>query len=309
MFFRGAGKNALFHPENGRPLSKTMQSVPLDWPGRRFSRVVELDGLHWHIQQQGLGPLLLLVHGTGGSTHSWAGCVDKLSEFFTVLAIDLPGHGFTTGSPNGQEPQALYSLKGMARAVGALLRHLNASPQVVSGHSAGVPILMQLLIDRQITPDRFVGFNPAIVPPPQFYVSLLAPIIGAIVERDIVAQGGAWLARATALVDLMLRSTGSVLSAEQLQRYRWLCERPEHVQAALTMMSRWDLPQLLRDASTIRITLELIGGARDRWIPAQLIADVVARLPMARFASVDAGHLIPDERPELVVAALVGPTE
>ncbi len=70
------------------------------------------------------------------------------------------------------------------------------------------------------------------------------------------------------------------------------------------MMSRWDLPQLLRDARALHVPLELIGGTRDRWVPPQALARVVDGMPMARFDTVDAGHLIPDERPDVVVERL-----
>ena len=35
------------------------------------SRFVEAADLRWHVQQMGAGPVLLLLHGTGASTHSW----------------------------------------------------------------------------------------------------------------------------------------------------------------------------------------------------------------------------------------------
>lgn len=252
--------------------------------------------------------MLLLVHGTGGSTHSWEGCAEPLATSHTVVAVDLPGHGFTTRAPStdGTDRDQAHSLTGMAAALGGLLRALSLEPTLAAGHSAGVPVLMQLALDGYIAPARIVGFNAALVPPPQLYVSLLAPVLGAIVETDAVAQGGAWLARVTSVVDLMLSSSGSTLTAEQLARYRWLCERPEHVHAALTMMSRWDLPQLLRDAHALRVRLDLIGGTRDRWVPASALSRVVERLPMARFETIDAGHLIPEEKPAEAMSALLG---
>jgi magnesium chelatase accessory protein len=303
FFFRHTPKTPLSATEARIPDIDIAQ-IPADWPGRTHSRFVEHGALRWHLQQRGQGPLVLLVHGTGGATHSWEPCAEALATSHTVLAVDLPGHGFTTRAPStGGGDQAL-SLQGMAAALGGLLRALELAPTLVAGHSAGVAVLMQLALDGYIAPARIVGFNPALVPPPQLYVSLLAPILGAIVETDAMAQGGAWLARATGAVDLMLSSSGSTLTAEQLARYRWLCERPEHVHAALTMMSRWDLPQLLRDAHGLRVPLELIGGTRDRWVPSQALARTVDRIPMARFDTVDAGHLIPDERPEVVVERL-----
>jgi magnesium chelatase accessory protein len=42
-----------------------------DWPNREASRFVDAAGMRWHVQVMGQGPVLLLLHGTGASTHSW----------------------------------------------------------------------------------------------------------------------------------------------------------------------------------------------------------------------------------------------
>lgn len=275
----------------------------MDWPHRAHSGFIDAGGWRWHVQRRGTGAGLLLVHGTGGSTHSWSGALDALATTHAVIVVDLPGHGFTTPLPGGVADD-VYSLTGLARALSSLVHTLGAKIDVAAGHSAGVPLLMQATLDGGITPQQLVGFNPALVPPPEWYIALFAPVLGRLVERNAVADAGAWLARATRLVDAMLSTTGSTLTAPQLAHYRQLCERPAHVHAALSMMSRWDLPRLLRDAVGLRVPMTLVGGTRDRWIPPQSIARVVERLPMAHFETVDAGHLIPDERPDVVVATI-----
>ncbi|MEL4403125.1 alpha/beta fold hydrolase, partial [Shewanella algae] len=82
------------------------------WPNRDSSRFVEAGGLVWHVQQMGSGPPILLLHGTGAATHSWRGVMPLLARDFTVIAPDLPGHGFTRGRPRGG-----LTLPGMAGAV------------------------------------------------------------------------------------------------------------------------------------------------------------------------------------------------
>ena len=88
-----------------------------DWPNRAASRFYSAGGITWHVQITGQGPVLLLVHGTGAATHSWRDLLPPLRQNFTVIAPDLPGHGFTS-----QPDKAGMTLPGMARGIAGLLR-------------------------------------------------------------------------------------------------------------------------------------------------------------------------------------------
>lgn len=43
------------------------------------------------------GAPLLLIHGWGMHGGMWGGVAEKLAKHFNVLAVDLPGHGFSAG--------------------------------------------------------------------------------------------------------------------------------------------------------------------------------------------------------------------
>lgn len=281
---------------------------PEDWPFRTASQFITCNGLRWHYQQLGAGPTLLLVHGTGGSTHSWHRAVDALAKRYTVLAVDLPGHGFTTVPTEVDATRDVYSLEGMARELHALLTMLGQAPTLVAGHSAGVAVLLRLVLDGHIAPSRIVGFNPALVAPPALYIAFIAPVLRAILQTSAAAESGAWLARQTNIINTMLESTGSHLSADDLARYELLCRRPAHVHAALAMMSRWDLQRIVRDAISLRVPLTLVAGRNDRWVPLASLERCVARIPAAIMHVIDgAGHLLLEERPDEVAKTLLTP--
>lgn len=105
-----------------------------DWPNREFSRFVTADGLRWHVQILGTGPVLLLVHGTGAASHSWGPLVPFVAPHFTVVTLDLPGHGFTA-LPAAEG----LSLAGMARGVGRLMQVLGLQPEIAVGHPPEPP--------------------------------------------------------------------------------------------------------------------------------------------------------------------------
>src|ERR1700744_2846510 len=128
-------------------------------PHREPSRFVEAAGYRWHVQIMGSGPIALLAHGTGAATHSWRALAPLLAKDFTVVAPDLPGHGFT------ESPQAYrLSLSGMAQDLAALCRTLAIKPRIAIGHSAGAAILVRMALDRSIEPSLIVSLNGAFLP-------------------------------------------------------------------------------------------------------------------------------------------------
>lgn len=284
-------------------------TIPSDWPGQRWSEIHVIEGIHWHVQRSGADPgerpTLLLLHGTGGSTHSWAAVTPALATHFHIVNIDLPGHGFTHVPATVEHAHSPYTLVGMARLLHGLLAALGIAPHTVVGHSAGVSVLLRMVVDGHIAPTRILGVCPALVPPPAWYVALIAPMLGLVLERDVVANATARLAAGTRLIEGMLASTGSPLTAEQKARYRQLCSRPEHVHAAIAMMARWDLPALFRDLGVLRTPVQLIAGRQDRWIPLAALSRAVERIPGVSLTVEEGGHLLPEERPEVIVRELL----
>ncbi len=293
--------------ENTFPGGFRSDPPPASWPFREHSRALDAAGVRWHYQRLGAGPLLLLLHGSGGSAHSWSHCMGALAARYEVLAVDLPGHGFSNVFPQTDAVGDVYSLGGMARALRAMLDTLELEPAHAAGHSAGTAVLVRMALDGAYRGARVVGFNPALVAPPTPYVEFLAPLIAPIAESTLFARGAAWLARSTSVIPAMLGSTGSTLSADDEARYAFLCTREAHCHAALAMMSRWDLPTLVRDATTMTLPLEVYAGTHDRWIPYRDLAESIRRMPSATLHRVEgAGHLIPEERPDVVIGALLG---
>lgn len=288
-------------------------SPPAHWPDHDSSEFHDVSGIRWHVQRLGLpphlAPTLLLVHGTGGGTHSWAAVTPELRRHFHLVNVDLPGHGFTRVPANVERARNPYALAGMARVLQYLLEHLGVRPDIVAGHSAGVSVLLRMTVDGLIAPSQIVGFCPALVAPPSWYIALVAPVLGLVVESDLMAASAARLAAGTRIVQQMLNSTGSRLTPQQLERYRFLCTRPSHVHAALAMMARWDLPALLRETGVLRTPLRLVAARGDRWIPLAPLSRAVQRLPGMSLIVEEGGHLLPEERPEVVVRELLRPAE
>jgi magnesium chelatase accessory protein len=274
-----------------------------DWPLRAHSRLVACDGLRWHVQILGHGPPALLLHGTGASTHSWRDVAPLLAEHHTVIALDLPGQGFTRILSHRS-----LSLPGMAQAIGALLRRLHLAPELVIGHSAGAAIGLQLCLDHIVTPRGLVSINGAILPLGGWAGRTFSPLARLLVGLPGVPTLFAGLAAQRSTVERLLRDTGSQLDAQGTALYARLLRRPEHVGAALGMMAAWDLDALaarLPRLPRLRVPLLLLVGERDRTIPPADARRVRRLVPSARIASLPGlGHLAHEEDPRGVVARI-----
>jgi magnesium chelatase accessory protein len=264
-----------------------------DWPNREASRFVRAAGFTWHVQVAGQGPVLLLAHGTGSATHSWRDMLPILAERFTVVAPDLPGHGFTELPPSHR-----LTLPGMAWGLRELMKVLGLAPVLAAGHSAGAAVLIRMCLDGHLPVRAIVSLNGALLPLGGMPGPIFSPLARMAVLLPGVPSLLSWQASDPATVERVLAGTGSPPDAAGLRFYGRLLARSGHVQAALSMMANWDLEPLAEAIPRLAVPLVLVAATGDRTIPPSHAERVRAILPSARVVLVDAlGHLAHEERP------------
>jgi len=265
-----------------------------DWPNRAASRFVEAGGLRWHVQVMGAGPAVLLLHGTGASTHSWRDVAPALAEHAMIIALDLPGHGFTETPPSRG-----LTLPAMAQGVAMLVEALGVEPQVIVGHSAGAAIALRMVIDSLVQVRALVSLNGALKPFPGA-TGLIFPSLAKLLFMNPVAPHFfAAGARDPAAVERLIVQTGSRIDATGLDLYRRLFRSPGHVAATLGMMAQWDLAPLQADLPRLTTPTTLVYGENDQAVAPQVARDSAGLLPCAKLVALPGvGHLAHEERPD-----------
>jgi pimeloyl-ACP methyl ester carboxylesterase len=126
-------------------------SIWLDLMGSGVAeRFYDVDGVRTRVLEAGEGPLLLLLHGTGGHAETYCRNLGPLSRHFRVCAVDLVGHGLS------DRPSLDYTLDDFAGHVIGLIDALGAERAHISGESLGAMVAAWAAITRPERVDRVV---------------------------------------------------------------------------------------------------------------------------------------------------------
>ena len=260
------------------------------WPHAECSRFEQAGGLRWHVQQMGEGPTILLVHGTGASTHSWRDLAPLLAKHFTVVMPDLPGHGFT------ERPQQALSLPTMADSLATLVETLGVQPKYLIGHSAGAAILISCCLDGCLTADALIGINAALMPFRGSAGVLFPSLAKLLFLNPLAPRLLAYRASKQERVDRLIRGTGSALDETGLALYTRLFSNPSHLASTLGMMANWDLHPLVRELPELKVPLLLIAGENDQAVAPSVAERVCQRVDGASLMRLSGlGHLAHEE--------------
>ena len=269
------------------------------WPNASLSRLVAQRPHRWHVQEAGTGPTLLLIHGTGGATHSWRDVLPDLARDHRVIALDLPGQGLTQMGSRQR-----CGLDAMTEDIASLCNAQGWTPDAIIGHSAGAAIALRLserLRSSEGQAPVVIGLNAALghfkgvaswLFPVLAKMLALNPLTAGLFVRSVSGPGR---------IQGLIRSTGSDLGPEGMALYERLIRDKGHVDATLAMMSQWRLDQLLSDLPDITTRTVLIAGTGDKAVPAEVSERAAARMPNARYIPLKGlGHLAHEEKPALV---------
>lgn len=260
------------------------------WSHPGLSRRVTLGRHQWHVQEAGAGDLIMLLPGAGASTHTWRDMIPILADTYRVVAVDMPGQGFSKGPSSGM------GLPEMGQDLGRLLDLEGWRPRALIGHSAGAAIGLELARHRAIP--TLIGINPALANF-QGAAEWLFPMMAKLLALNPLTATIFTKSVSPARAEKLILGTGSQISAEGLGYYLRLMQNRSHVNGALTMMASWSLKDLTEALPSIETEVLFITGAKDKAVPPEVAQEAAAKMKNARTLHLEGlGHLMHEEAPQ-----------
>lgn len=280
-------------------------------------RGVEIALLDWG----GDGPLVLMHHANGFCAGTLGLVAQALVPAYRVIGMDARGHG-DSSQPEGPEAYGWdhFALDYLAVAERLAAEHPSGRVGVGVGHSFGGTSALGAAARRPGLFERLVLVDP-VIPPPVDLVRTLDPermarlsrlVEGARKRRSLWASRDEarahfaekslfrnWLPEA---IDLYVDHGLHVRADGQLE-----LKCPGEVEAAIFGSSKTvDVADLARRAGAVPTT---VLWAEDGDFSRAVYERVFGPMPNVEIRDVACGHLVPMERPDLVVAAIRGEGE
>jgi pimeloyl-ACP methyl ester carboxylesterase len=279
-------------------------------PGRPESRWVDLDGPVHYVDHGGPadGPLVVCVHGLGGSLVNWAALAPLLTGTCRVLALDLAGFGHTRSGSRST------SVHANQRLLHRFLTDVANTPTILVGNSMGGLIS---ILQASAHPDTVAGLvlvDPALPvglrarPDPRTAAAFTAFALPAI-GRAVLARRSTF-ATEQATTDLLRLCCvdPSRVPAHVVDQHLELADQRRaysDVDAELLSAARsllWVLADRRRYAAmqrSITAPVLLLHGDRDRLVPVAAARAAAKANPSWRFeVAHEVGHVPQLEAPE-----------
>lgn len=270
------------------------RDIPAEQAKRKYatasSKFVHIDGMEVHYQDVGVGPTLILVHGSNCSLQSWDGWQAHLRRGFRVISVDLPGHGLTGPNPSGS-----YDYLTMVRFLDRLADLLHVDKFSIAGNSMGGAIAVNYTILHPARVEKLILIDSLGYPeeiPPLTLRMWGYPVIGhlltVLTPRFVYAQS---------IRDIYGHKER--VSDELIDRYYELLLREGNRDATRVRFSDpvWDIDQ--SRLKTIDAPTLVMWGGKDPWFSAEFGTRFAHDIPGATLRIYpDLGHVPMEEEPQ-----------
>ena len=247
----------------------------------------------------GSGPPLVLIHGTPFSAQVWRRIVPVLAGHYRCYYFDLLGYGLSDMTPGAD-----VSLGVQNGLLAALFGHWRLSRPAVLAHDFGGATALRAYYLDGLRYGRLVLFDAVAMAP------WGSPFVQHVRQHEAAFAGMPAYAHDALLRAYLQTAAFAPLREEAFAAYMAPWRGPVGQPAFYAQIAQMD--QCYTDAveplyGPMDCDVQVLWGAQDQWLPldrGQALADRLTGGALIRVEA--AGHLMQDDAPEAIVAAVLG---
>ena len=250
-----------------------------------------------HVRDSGPkgAPAVLMLHGFGGSLHSWEVWAQALSTSHRVIRFDLPGHGLSEPDPAGD-----YTDARSFQLTLALMDQLGVARASIVGHSIGGRIAWTFAARHPGRTDRLVLVAPDGFASPGFAYGRATEVPAVLgLMRHVLPK---------AVLRMNLEpayANPQSLTDELTTRYHDLMLAPGARDAMFKRLQQTVLTDPRPLLGAINAPTLLVWGEADAMIPVANAQDYLSALKNSRLVTFPAvGHLPQEEAAQASLGAV-----
>ena len=284
-------------------------------PGFEYRRM-DVEGVTVNCAIGGSGPPLLLLHGYPQNHLMWRQVAPDLARDHTVVVADLRGYG-DSGKPPPDAAGDVYSKRSMARDQAGLMRQLGFGSFQLAGHDRGARVAHRLVLDHpgavtrlavlDIVPTRHVLGNVTRAMATAYYHWFFLPVGNGIPERMIGADPAFWI---RSLIGPLL-GQGASLEPAVMDDYIRCFSDPRTIAGSCADYRSAASTDLVHDDESFAAGQQVECPVLVLWGSQSFVGRGYEPLSVWRQYAADVrgqalptGHFLPEEAPDLVIAAL-----
>lgn len=269
---------------------------------------------HVRLRRGGAGPPIVLLHGNPQTHAMWHAVAPAMAERFTVYCPDLRGYGGSPKPPASPDHGA-YAKREMAGEIISLMDHFGHQTFRLAGHDRGGRVAHRLALDHGTRVERLAVLD-------------IVPTLEHFERTDMTFAMGYyhwfWLAQPHPFPEVVINAAPDAWFAAHTGRgaepqFFHPQARAEYLAAARDPDAVRGMCEDYRGAATIDLEhdrasraagdriacpLHVLWGAKGRiaeWYDPMALWGAYASGPVSGRA-LDAGHYMPEEAPQAVIA-------
>ena len=241
-----------------------------------------------HYLEAGVGEPLLLIHSVGQSLYTWRNVFAELSDNYRVIALDLPGHGYSS-RPNS----FTYTADDMAAVLNLFLDALNVKSAHMIGFSLGAMYMLRFLSLYPRRVANCVAISPGGVTEqmPKLIQQLQTPLVATFARNLYTASNVRALLKECV-------SDETLIDDHVVKQYYEPIADGLAREAIMYALRNFDMDAIAEGLMPVEHEVLVLWGKNDRWHPPAGSVYFQSLLRTGRYYLVrNAGHLLQEEAP------------